>query len=36
MIGDYDLALKWLDRSDDENKLPQSDTMRKRIKTRIQ
>lgn len=35
MIGDYDLALKWLDRSDDENKLPQSDTMRKRIRQRI-
>lgn len=31
LIGDYDLALKWLDRSDEENKLPQSDSMRKRI-----
>lgn len=31
MLGDYDLATRWLDRSDKDNKLPMSDTLRKRI-----
>lgn len=35
MLGDYDLALEWLDRSDKENKLPLSDALRKRIQSRI-
>lgn len=34
MLGDYDLALLWLDRSDADNKLPMSDTLRKRIEAR--
>lgn len=34
MLGDYDLAEKWLDRSDSDNKLPLSDAMRKRIDSR--
>lgn len=34
MLGDYDLASKWLDRSDKDNKLPMSDTLRKRIENR--
>ena len=34
MLGDYDLALLWLDRSDADNKLPMSDTLRKRIDAR--
>ena len=35
MLGDYDLASKWLDRSDADNKLPNmSDSMRKRIEAR--
>lgn len=34
MLGDYDLAEKWLDRSDEDNKLPLSDAMRKRINAR--
>ena len=35
MLGDYDLALQWLDRSDEENKLPNmSDSLRKRIEMR--
>lgn len=34
MLGDYDLAGLWLDRSDTDSKLPQSDTMRKRINSR--
>lgn len=35
MLGDYTLALEWLDLSDSTNKLPISDAMRKRIKARI-
>lgn len=34
MLGDYDLASEWLDRSDDDNKLPLSDALRKRINDR--
>jgi tetratricopeptide (TPR) repeat protein len=34
MLGDYDLASEWLDRSDKDNKLPMSDTLRKRIDSR--
>lgn len=34
MLGDYDLALQWLDRSDADNKLPMSDSLRKRIVAR--
>lgn len=34
MLGDYDLAKEWLDRSDADNKLPLSDGMRKRIEAR--
>ena len=34
MLGDYDLASQWLDRSDSDNKLPMSDTLRKRIDDR--
>jgi hypothetical protein len=35
MLGDYSLALQWLDRSDADNKLPNmSDTLRKRIESR--
>lgn len=34
MLGDYDLALEWLDQSDKDNKLPYSDTLRKRINER--
>ena len=34
MLGDYDLAEKWLDRSDADNLLPVSDAMRKRINSR--
>ncbi len=35
MLGDYDLATAWLDRSDADNKLPISDALRKRINARI-
>lgn len=35
MLGDYDLALKWLDRSDKDNKIPVSDALRKRIEARM-
>lgn len=36
MLGDYQLALEWLDRSDEDNYLPTlSDAMRKRIKARM-
>lgn len=36
MLGDYDLALEWLDRSDADNKLPTlSDALRKRIEARM-
>ncbi len=35
MLGDYHLASEWLDRSDEENKLPISDAMRKRINARL-
>ena len=36
MLGDYSLALEWLDRSDADNKMPTlSDAMRKRIQTRL-
>ena len=36
MLGDYALALEWLDRSDSDNKMPTlSDAMRKRIKSRL-
>lgn len=31
MLGDYDLASRWLDRSDKDNRLPMSDSLRKRI-----
>ena len=34
MLGDYDLASEWLDRSDADNKLPLSDALRKRINER--
>lgn len=34
MLGDYDLAASWLDRSDADSKLPLSDTLRKRINAR--
>lgn len=34
MLGDYDLASEWLDRSDKDNLLPLSDGLRKRIKSR--
>lgn len=36
MLGDYGLASEWLDRSDQDNKLPISDAMRKRIDARKQ
>ena len=36
MLGDYPLALEWLDRSDADNKMPTlSDAMRKRIQARM-
>lgn len=35
MLGDYHLASEWLDRSDEDNKLPISDAMRKRINQRM-
>lgn len=35
MLGDYDLAKEWIDRSDADNKLPISDAMRKRIDARL-
>lgn len=35
MLGDYHLASEWLDRSDEDNKLPISDAMRKRIDQRM-
>ncbi len=35
MLGDYELASEWLDRSDADNKLPISDAMRKRINARM-
>ena len=34
MLGDYPLAIEWLDLSDKTNKLPISDAMRKRILSR--
>lgn len=34
MLGDYELASQWLDRSDKDNPLPLSDAMRKRIDAR--
>ena len=34
MLGDYDLATEWLDRSDQDNLLPVSDALRKRINAR--
>lgn len=34
MLGEYDLASEWLDRSDSDNKLPLSDALRKRINAR--
>ena len=34
MLGDYELASEWLDRSDDDNKLPLSDGLRTRIDSR--
>ena len=36
MLGDYTLASEWLDRSDNDSKLPLSDALRKRINTRLQ
>ncbi len=35
MLGDYALAIEWLDLSDKENKLPLSDALRKRIDARM-
>lgn len=35
MLGDYNLAIQWLDMSDADNKLPVSDALRKRINARI-
>ncbi len=35
MLGDYNLAVEWLDRSDKDNKLPVSDALRKRITARL-
>lgn len=35
MLGDYHLASEWLDHSDEDNKLPISDAMRKRIDQRM-
>lgn len=35
MLGDYNLAKEWLNRSDADNKLPISDAMRKRIDARL-
>ena len=35
MLGDYNLASQWLDRYDEDNKLPISDAMRKRIDQRL-
>lgn len=34
MLGDYDLASRWLDRSDKDSKLPMSDSLRKKIDAR--
>ena len=34
MLGDYMLASEWLAMSDKDNKLPQSDALRKRIDAR--
>ena len=34
MLGDYPLAIEWLDLSDKDNKLPISDALRKRIDAR--
>lgn len=34
MLGDYELASEWLDRSDEDNLLPLSDALRKRIDAR--
>ena len=34
MMGDYDLASEWLDRSDADNLLPMSESLRKRINAR--
>ena len=34
MLGDLDLASEWLDRSDTDNRLAQSDALRKRINAR--
>ena len=34
MLGEYDLAVEWLDQSDKDNKLPYSDALRKRITER--
>ena len=34
MLGDYELASEWLDRSDDDNELPLSDGLRTRIDSR--
>ena len=34
MLGDYNLATEWLDRSDQDNLLPVSDALRKRINAR--
>lgn len=35
MLGDYALATEWLDRSDEDNELPVSAALRKRIEARI-
>ena len=35
LLGDYPLAIVWLDLSDKENKLPISDALRKRIDSRM-
>lgn len=34
MLGEYDLAMEWLEQSDKDNKLPYSDGLRKRINER--
>ena len=34
MLGDYALAEEWLDRSEQDNELPVTDALRKRIMTR--
>ncbi len=35
MLGDAELAIEWLDRSDADCKLPMSDVLRKRLSARL-